>query len=193
MAFDIMADLIAKVSGQSFETYVKDNILIPLEMTESSFYAPEIKKSLRTSPHTGNPPKVSSIYPYNRMHAPSSTLNTNVLELSHWAIAYLNSGKYKDTRILSDTTYLKMITPTFTINEDRKMAVGLSWFIYPDHGLTNYEHAGSDLGYQSMLTLIPEKKIGIIILSNTQEIRMQDVRDKIRDILLSKNNERTNE
>jgi CubicO group peptidase (beta-lactamase class C family) len=73
IAFDIMADLIAKVSGLSFEQYVKENILIPLEMNESSFYYPEIKRSLRTSPHIGNPPKVSPVYPYNRMLAPSST------------------------------------------------------------------------------------------------------------------------
>src|SRR5688572_25106916 len=109
-------------------------------MTESSFYAREIKKTLRTCPQTGNPPKASSIYPYNRMHAPSSTLNTNVLELSHWAIAYLNGGKFKEIRILTDTSYMKMITPTFTVNEERKMSVGLSWFIYPNHGFINYEH-----------------------------------------------------
>ena len=66
------------------------------------------------------------------------------------------------------------------------MSVGLSWFIYPNHGLTNYEHGGSDLSYKSMLTLIPEKKIGLITLSNTNEIEIQDVRNKIREILLSK-------
>jgi CubicO group peptidase (beta-lactamase class C family) len=193
MAFDIMADLISKVSGLSFEKYVKENVLIPLEMNESSFYAPEIKKALRTSPHTGKPPKVSSIYPYNRMHAPSSTLNTNVLELSHWAIAFLNNGKFKRTRIVSDSTYLMMTTPTFTIDDERKQSIGLSWFMYPYLGMTNYEHGGADLGYRSMLTLIPEKKIGIIILSNTEEISLQEVRNKVRDILLSKYDERTTE
>ena len=186
MAFDVMADLIAKVSGISFEKYLKENILTPLEMNESSFYAPEIKKSLRTSPHTGNPPKVSSVYPYNRMHAPSSTLNTNVLELSHWASANINLGKYKNNRILSPAMHSMMMTPTVTINNDRKISVGLSWFIYPYQGMTNYEHGGSDLGYKSMLTLIPEKKIGIIILCNIEDIRMYDTRNKVRDILLAK-------
>ena len=48
--------------------------------------------------------------------------------------------------------------------------------------------AGSDLGYKSMLTLIPEKKIGIIILCNLDAVRMYDTRNKIRDILLSRMN-----
>ncbi len=67
MAYDVFADVIAKVSGMPFETYVKNNILIPLEMYLSSFYLLDIKQSLRTSPHTGNPPQVSAIYPYNRI------------------------------------------------------------------------------------------------------------------------------
>jgi CubicO group peptidase (beta-lactamase class C family) len=186
IAFDIMADLIAKVSGISFEKYAKENILTPLEMNESSFYYPEIKKSLRTSPHIGNPPKVLPTYPYNRMHAPSSTLNTNVLEMSHWAIANIYNGKYKNTQILSPETHLMMMTPTFIRNKDQNISIGLSWFMYPYKGMTNYEHGGSDDGYRSLLTLIPEKKIGIIILSNIETIRMYDTRNKIRDILLAK-------
>jgi CubicO group peptidase (beta-lactamase class C family) len=186
IAFDIMADLIAKVSGLSFEQYVKENILKPLEMNESSFYYPEVKKSLRTSPHVGNPPKVSLIYPYNRMHAPSSTLNTNVLEMSHWTIANMNGGKYKAIQILSPAMHSLMMTPTFTINKERKTSIGLSWFIYSYKGTSNYEHGGSDDGYKSLLTLIPEKQIGIIILCNLEEIRMYDTRNKIRDILLAK-------
>lgn len=186
IAFDIMADLITKVSGMSFEQYVKKNILIPLEMNESSFYYPEVKKSLRTSPHVGNPPKVNPVYPYNRMHAPSSTLNSNVLEMSHWAIANMNGLKYKGVQILTPAMHSMMMTPTFTINKERKISIGLSWFIYSYKGATNFEHGGSDDGYRSLLTLIPEKKVGIIILSNIETIRMYDTRNKIRDILLAK-------
>jgi CubicO group peptidase (beta-lactamase class C family) len=186
IAFDVMADLIAKVSGTSFEKYIKENILYSIDMVESSFYAPEIKKSLRTSPHIGKPPVVSSTYPYNRMHAPSSTLNTNVMELSHWAIANMNGGKYRDYQIISPETHLLMMTPTFIINNEHKISIGLSWFMYPYQGITNYEHGGSDLGYKSLLTLIPEKNLSLIILSNLEEIRMYDARNKIRDILLSR-------
>ena len=186
MAFDVFADLIAKVSGMSFEKYVKQNIFIPLEMNESSFFAPEIKKSLRTSPHVGNPAMVSPVYPYNRMHAPSSTLNTNVLELSNWAIANLNKGKFKSIRILSPEMQTMMMTPSFTVNNANHTSIGLSWFMYPYQGMINYEHGGSDLGYKSMLTLIPEMKTGIVLLSNFEETRMYDVRNKVRDILLKK-------
>jgi CubicO group peptidase (beta-lactamase class C family) len=187
IAYDVLGDLIAKVSGMPFEKYVKDNILSPLEMNESSFYYPEIKKDLRTYPHTGNPPVLRAVYPYNRMHAPSSTLNSNVLELSHWAIANLYNGKYKDRQIISSATFSKMVSPTIHI-PDFNADMGLSWFILPYKGYKTYLHDGGDIGYRSMLALVPEKKIGVVLLSNTDQVDIEMVYFKVLDILLAATN-----
>jgi CubicO group peptidase (beta-lactamase class C family) len=184
IAFDIMADLVARVSGKTFEAYVKDNILMPLGMRKSSFFYPETDTSIRTRPHIGNPAQVSPVYPYNRMHAPSSTLNTSAEELAHWAIANLNDGKYKGKSILQPATLKQMMTPTFLSNKERNVSVGLSWFSYPYRGSTNIEHGGGDLGYRSMLTLIPHKKLGIVLLCNHEDVKIFDMRNRIRDILL---------
>jgi CubicO group peptidase (beta-lactamase class C family) len=184
IAYDVLGDLIAKMSGVSFEKYMKDSILTPLEMTESSFYYPEIKHNLRTRPHVGIPAKVSKIYPYNRMHAPSSTLNTSALELANWAIANLNNGVFKDKKILKPANHAFMFTPTFKTDKDGE-EIGLSWFIRTIKGVKHVEHFGGDTGYGSVLTLLPEEKIGIIILFNSEEVERGDLRDKIRDILMS--------
>lgn len=183
-AFDIMADLVAKVSRKTFEEYVKDNILVPLDMKESSFFYPETDTSIRTTPHIGNPSKASAVYPYNRMHAPSSTLNTSAEELAHWAIANLNDGKYNGKSILKPCTLNQMMTPTFLSNKERNVSIGLSWFSYPYRESTNIEHGGADLGYRTMLTLIPDKKLGIVILCNHEDVKIFDMRNRIRDILL---------
>jgi CubicO group peptidase (beta-lactamase class C family) len=106
--------------------------------------------------------------------------------MSHWAIANMNGGRYKGAQILSPSTHLMMMTPTFTINKERNTSMGLAWFMYPYKETTNYEHGGSDDGYRSLLTLIPAKQIGIIILCNSEEIRIYNTRNKIRDILLAK-------
>src|SRR5688572_1413721 len=184
MAFDIMADLVAKVSGKTFEKFVRDSIFSPLEMNKSSFYYPEIDTSIRTSPHTGNPAKVSPVYPYNRMHAPSSTLNTSAEELAHWAIANLNEGKYRGKSIIRAETFKQMMTPTFLTNKERNVSVCLSWFSYPYRGSTNMEHGGGDLGYRTMLNLIPDKKLGLLILCNYDDVEIYNIRNWIRDVLL---------
>lgn len=83
-AFEILGVVITRVSGMPFESYVKKHILEPLDMGLSSFIYPEIPDSLRVSGHLwAAKPIVSKIYPYNRIHAPSSTLNSSVLEMTH--------------------------------------------------------------------------------------------------------------
>jgi CubicO group peptidase (beta-lactamase class C family) len=184
VAYDVLGDLIAKVSGVSFEKYVKDSILTPLEMPESSFFYPEIKQNLRTTPYVGIPATLSKIYPYNRMHAPSSTLNTSALELANWAIANLNQGVFKDKKILNPTNHALMFVPTFKTDSNGE-EIGLSWFLRTIKGIKHIEHFGSDTGYGSVLSLLPQKKLGIIVLFNSDEVEIGEVRDLIRDILLS--------
>jgi len=78
MAFDTLGDVITKISGMSFEEYIRRNILDPSGMAESSFLYPDIAQDLRTTGHIGEPAWISEVYPYNRRHAPSSTLNSSV-------------------------------------------------------------------------------------------------------------------
>jgi CubicO group peptidase (beta-lactamase class C family) len=186
MAFDVLADVVAKVTGQTFEGYVNEYLLQPLGMNESSFYQPEIKPELRTSPHTGEPPIVSKIYPYNRRHAPSSTLNSNVLDMSHLLIADLNNGFFKGTQVLNPESHKLLMTPSFTIDKEKGYTVGLSWFLGPyKDGLQIVIHSGLDLGYSSFLTMVPEKKMGIVILSNYDQTPVETINFKILDVLLS--------
>jgi CubicO group peptidase (beta-lactamase class C family) len=164
MAFDILGDVIAKVSGLSFEDYVTQNILDPLKMKESSFLIKEISEELRTSPHIWDyKPVVSDVYPYNRRHAPSSTLNSNVVEMMNWAQTNLNMGILDGIRILEEESYKILWDGTVKLNNEE---VGLSWFIGNYHEMRTISHGGGDLGYRSYITLVPEKELGIILASN---------------------------
>ena len=82
MAYEVLGDLIAKVSGMSFEDYVRRHILEPLGMKSSTLLVKQANSSLLTSPHVMDnsyQTVVSKVFPYNRMHSPSSTVYSNVL------------------------------------------------------------------------------------------------------------------
>jgi len=87
-AFEVLGDLIAKVSNMPFEDYIKANILDPIQMGNSTFLKTEVLDSLATSPHikSKNEVVMSKVYPYNRMHAPSSTLPSNIDDMLKYAI-----------------------------------------------------------------------------------------------------------
>lgn len=67
-AFDMLANVIAEVSGITFEEYMKKNIFEPIGMVNSTFFTPDVPEELATKPHViGDSLQlaVSKVYPYN--------------------------------------------------------------------------------------------------------------------------------
>ena len=159
MAFEVLGDAIAKVSGQTFEAYVKEHILDPLEMHDSTFLYREVSPDLAATPHFGAPLTVlAGAYPYHRAHAPSSTLHSSVQELSHWAIANLNRGSFKGKQILQLDSYDLLWRSSMQIgDENQAKSIGLSWFSKIDRDRRIIYHSGSDPGFGSNIVIVPEE------------------------------------
>jgi CubicO group peptidase (beta-lactamase class C family) len=188
LAFDTLADVIAKASGQSFEAYVKTNIFEPVGMGSSSFIYPEIDPALRTSGHVDNPARVSSVYPYNRRHAGSSTLNSNVIDMTRWMLVNLNRGELDGRRILQSASYEALWVPTVRITPEERsppIHIGLSWWMSEFAGRRAIYHAGGDVGFRSFVLLVPADGIGIALTSNWQETDRETLVKEILDIVLA--------
>lgn len=83
--YDILADLIHKVSGELFEDYVKHHIFEPLGMNSSTFLLDAVDTEQLVAAHVyddDGTPVVWQNFPYARKHAPSSCLHTTVEDLS---------------------------------------------------------------------------------------------------------------
>ena len=80
MAYEVLGDLIAKVSRMSFEDYVDKNILRPLGMNSSTLLLskadPRLLAEGYTRPRGGDCASLHKVaaYPFNRIHSPSSDL-----------------------------------------------------------------------------------------------------------------------
>lgn len=183
IAFDTLGDVIAKCSGMPFEAYVKKNILNPLEMKNSSFLLQEIPVERRTTGHVWRlKTVVSDVYPYNRRHAPSSTLNSSVEEMANWAIANLNHGELNGSRILNADSYDELFRKSAEV--EGRSGIGLSWFLESHRGLNTIGHAGGDVGFSSYLAIIPEKKLGIVIVSNYARSPIEGIYRIVADTVL---------
>jgi CubicO group peptidase (beta-lactamase class C family) len=164
-AYEILGDLISKVSGESFEDYVQQHILTPLGMKDSTLLVRQANTSLLTSPHVDESGRlvVSKIFPYNRAHAPSSTLYSNIEDMSRWAIANLNHGELDGRRILKRETAESMWQPVVSA---LNMKEGISWFLADVQGHRLVMHDGGDVGFQSRLLLAPDDSVAIIAMAN---------------------------
>jgi CubicO group peptidase (beta-lactamase class C family) len=183
MAYEVLGDLIAKVSGMTFEDYVKKHILEPLGMKNSTLLVKQASPSLLTTPHVLDRSYeviVSKVFPYNRMHSPSSTLYSNVLEMTRWAIANLNRGELGGKRILRDSTYDVMWKPA----GDQWQQIGISWFLgkYREH--RTISHSGGDTGFVSNLVLIPDRSIAVVMMSNFDRAPLRPLTNAALDVAL---------
>ena len=166
-AFDILCDVIAKVSGVTFEEYMKKNIFEPIGMKNSTFFKPEVPENLATKPHVLDDSLqmiVSEIYPYNRRHAGSSTLHSNVEDMLLWAKVYLNKGKINGKQIYSEESY-ELLTSINSPEGQRKVC--LSWFLGNLNDSPIYFHSGHDTGFHTFFGFMPEKKSAVVMMTNT--------------------------
>jgi CubicO group peptidase (beta-lactamase class C family) len=188
LAYEVLGDVIAKASGMSFEAYVKNNILLPLGMKDSSFLIKEISVNNMTSPHilsleNGYHAAVSPYYPYNRIHGPSSTLWSNVRELCRYAIANLNRGSFEGFNLLNNDSYKMMWKPYAETNR-KGTNMGLSWFMKQYKGVELIFHTGGDTGYTSNLVLVPEKNAAMAFYCNCDYVNLFMLTEHILDIML---------
>jgi CubicO group peptidase (beta-lactamase class C family) len=183
MAFEVLGDLIAKVSGETFEGYVKKHILSPLGMKDSTLLRAEANPKLTTSPHVLGDRLtvvVSPVYPYNRMHAPSSTLHSNLVDMSRWALANLRRGELGGRRILKASTYDVMWKPS----GDPKRPAMISWFEGERGGHRTIAHGGGDTGYRSHLLLLPDDGMAVVMMINSDAVPGSEIAAAAHDVVL---------
>ena len=165
--FDILADVIAKTSGMSFEEYMKKNIFEPLGMKNSTFYKPEVPEKLATQPHWLNQNlkmAVGDFYPYNRKHAPSSTLHSNIEDMLLWAQINLNQGKFQGKRIYNKKSYEILTTSQRKAWGNNEIC--LSWFSGKIGKYQIFKHSGGDEGYRTFFAFVPERNTALVLMAN---------------------------
>jgi CubicO group peptidase (beta-lactamase class C family) len=190
MAFEVLGDLVAKVSGKSFEDYVEAHILKPLGMKDSTLLVKKADPKLLTTPHVMGESfevSVSKVFPYNRMHGPSSTLYSNVLDMSRWAIANMNRGELDGKRILKASTYDVM----WKLGDVPGARAGLSWFIGkrqsvedPAKEYMTIYHSGRDTGFVSQLTMIPDRSVAVVMMINYDQAAIGALAQAALDVAL---------
>ena len=167
----LLGKIISKVSGMSYEEYVKENILEPLKMKRSYFFKEDVE----------NDPDVATGYAVDKegKHIPKDFpygitadggLLSNVLDLVKYLTMYLNRGEYEGNRILEKSSIEAMENPYIQVpgqifgNE----GYGYGWAIHSNFlGERLIEHSGSVLIYTGFVGYIPEKNIGVAVLANS--------------------------
>ena len=168
--YDILADLIHKVSGELFETYNRNHLLDPLRMSASTFLLSEVDPQALVAAHIrdeNGKVVVWDNFPYDRKHAPSSCLHSNVVDMSNWVLAHLNHGELDGERILQPENQAQLWEVLFPWGgSDPLKAYGWGWELGDLEGEKLVTSFGGQPGVQTVAALLPDKGLAVIVLGN---------------------------
>ncbi|MHA2392908.1 MAG: serine hydrolase domain-containing protein, partial [Promethearchaeota archaeon] len=171
--FVIIGHLIEHFSGILYTSYIKENLIKPLEMNSSDFYLTQsMEESMSTGYARRSPeeplqrvtPYVSGIYPPSA----SGNLYSTCTDYAHFIIAQMNGGVYKGKRILKEET-LKESHKLQAATSHSRSGMGLSWFRFMHYGHVVIRHTCGMLGWTSHVAFYPDLKIGVIWNTNIND------------------------
>lgn len=163
--YHLLAMIIRKVTGQYWGEFLKERILVPLEMNDTRVISLSSIITNRASGYLWENGELRN----GRFIAPTilayagGGLRSTVLDLAKWDAA-LYTG-----RILKRSTLDQMWTP-MKLSDGRESSYGLGW------GVTNYQghrlisHTGSHMtGFKTALARFVDYKLTVIVFTNQRE------------------------
>jgi CubicO group peptidase (beta-lactamase class C family) len=176
----VAGEVVKRVSGMSWDDFVETRIMQPIGMNQSACSFSRLKdKSDVIDEHAEVDGKVKVIARSSmKIGHSAGGINSNIADLSRWVSLLLAQGKYGNDNkqlyspeiqkeIWSSQTIMKLTNPEY-YNTHFK-AYGLGFFMEDVMGYKELSHTGGLEGMVTQITIIPELKLGIIVLTNQQE------------------------
>lgn len=177
MMYIAAGHLVEQVAGVSYEEFVQKRIFEPLKMRNSTFTIAESQKNENLArPHALSQDELIAI---DLLHVdllgPAGSINSTVEDLANWALLHLNEGAFADAELISKKNLKEMHRPQMVIGDDLTYkeigyrSYGLGWHILPYRGYNVVRHSGGIDGFTTLVTLMPEEKIGVVVLTNRED------------------------
>ena len=173
-AYMIAGYLIELFSGLTYDRYVAENVLEPLEMSSSAFtLTPGISGNLSQGyKRAGGPEKpLIPVSPYilgTMPEDPAGSLYSTVLDLANFVIMNMGGGTFKGRRILKEETMKEMHRLQAPSGNSRS-GMGLTWFYSIHDGHVMLNHTGGLPDYANNVCFYPTEGVGVCWLNNLQD------------------------
>jgi CubicO group peptidase (beta-lactamase class C family) len=170
--------IIPSVTGKTWDDFLRERIFTPLNMKSTSTSIKAFAGSANVaSPHSKIEDKVRAVAWRNIDNiAPAGSINSNVQDMAQWIRFNLGEGMYEKQRVLSAGSIKAMQTPLSIVGLDGPrgslypeahfLTYGLGWFLSDYRGRKLVEHGGAIDGMRAQVGMIPEEKLGLVVLSN---------------------------
>lgn len=180
--YNLLAIIIERISGQNLNEYLKQKILNPLKMNSTFVRVehgkPISNKAVGYQKHRDG----YRFYTNDQLSYGAGSMGSSVNDMAIW-MQMLND------QILEFKSLAEFLKTTQTLISGKKAKYARGLMLDNYKGYETINHSGFGFGGRSQLITVPEKQIGIIVLTNSQRIDAPRIAYQILDILIE-NDER---
>lgn len=166
-----------RVANSTWEELVRTRIFQPLAMRNSNFSVTDSQRAADFSQPYSLRNDVVVKVPFKNIDAigPAGSINSSINDMSRYLVFQLGDGTYNGKKIVSAAnlklvhtgqTAMTGLPEFFSQNGLGPMTYAMGWVDTTYRGHHMVWHNGGIDGFHSLLTMLPEDKVGVVILSN---------------------------
>jgi len=177
--------LVGQLTRSTWEEFVEENILLPLEMLNTNF---SVTVSWQSDDYAlpykyeGDSVVLTEFRNLDNV-GPAGSINSSIEDMVNWLRLHLNKGEFNGRRLISEIELERMHTPHVIAGamspgqykENSFAAYGLGWAVQYYRGNRRVWHNGGIDGFYTHLNLYPDDDLGIITFVNLPGNRVIDV------------------
>lgn len=175
-------EIIPAVTGKSWDDFVKERIFAPLSMTRTETSVAALLRSGKpniATPHVRPPGGRTVVVPWLDLDnaGPAGSIISSATDMAQWLRMQLGKGRHNGKQIISERMIEEMHSPQTIIPRSANTVTvalpgvnfvnyGLGWVVHDYHDNVVVQHGGQTDAMRSMGLMVPEKKIGVVVLTN---------------------------
>ncbi|MDO9528280.1 MAG: serine hydrolase [Syntrophales bacterium] len=179
--------IIPAVTDMSWDVFLKERIFKPLGMNRSFTSVQDLQKIDNVAtPHLKMNGKVTPV-PFRNIDnvGPAGSVNASIEDMARWLRFHLADGMYDGKRIADGDVIRETHKPHTPISLSREIKSAfpwarrfdycLSWVLVDYDGELCVYHNGEIDGIYAVIGFIPEKQVGVVVLTNYENQKLSDV------------------
>ena len=174
----VLGYLVEKVSGQSYEMFLQENIFRPLGMSNTGYDHPDVVLQHRAAGYSreGAAYKNATYFDMS-IFGPSGVLYSTIEDMALW-----DQALYGETLVKAEI--LRQAFTRAKLNDGTTADYGFGWVLGKNRGLEEIRATGMAPGFMAQIVRIPAQRFSVIILSNCDALDALNLAHEIAEIYL---------
>jgi CubicO group peptidase (beta-lactamase class C family) len=167
-------EAVARAYKTSWEKVIETKVFAPLGMTASRASSYKLGNEGTVGyVWDGGAWKARPVTPGLRVLAPAGAIASTPKDMARWLRMLANDGVHDGQRFIREATLRDLTSPHTQINET--LSYGLGWAIYDWNGHAVIEHNGGSEGLSALVSFMPDRRAGFVVLANSSETALTRV------------------